>query len=420
MTTQNHSSAEFDGLMSQWMEGDARVRAPEHLLDSVLDRTARTRRIPRWLLVERWLPSPMPTRFHAAPRLTLLVLLIALLIAAVAFALTAGGERRLPAPFGPAANGLIAYDTNAQIFVSSPGGGTGRLLVDGVPNAASATFSPDGTRMAFWGDDSPDSLYVVNADGSALRQLTGDLWIGTNMPPAWSPDSDSIAFSTESGPNRQDEAIYVVDAAAGGDPRPVGDAPAAIRAFLPAWSPDGRWIAFIGVPVVGQDGLGIWLVRPDGTGARRLPTSKHIELAQPQWAPMRDRLRIAYAAIGSTGGQDVFVLDIVSDVETLISDEPGPERYPAWSPDGDRLTWLVGNPAGSLRIAAASDGAIVATIPAGSMAQPPAWSPDGAKIYAADDARSSMTVVTVDRSAPTVVIPHPSSQGLPNWQRRAP
>ena len=50
----------------------------------------------------------------------------------------------------------------------------------------------------------------------------------------------------------------------------------------------------------------------------------------------------------------------------------------------------------------------------------PAWSPDGTKLFAADETRSTVTVVTVDGSAPNVRISHPRGQGLPVWQRLAP
>jgi len=60
------------------------------------------------------------------------------------------------------------------------------------------------------------------------------------------------------------------------------------------------------------------------------------------------------------------------------------------------------------------------TLASGAMGAPPAWSPDGTKLFAADETRSTVTVVTVDGSAPNVRISHPRGQGLPVWQRLAP
>jgi hypothetical protein len=220
MKSQNASHDDFDRLVRQWMDAEGRVREPEYLLKTVLEQTRRARRIPGWLLPERWIPMQLTMRLQTVPRLApMLLLLIAMLLLAVALVETLGSAPRLPAPFGPAANGLIAYDTNAVIFVANPDGTGIRPLVETVPNAAAPMFSPDGTKLAFWGDDSPDSLYVVNADGSGLRKVSGDLWIATSRLPSWSPDSRSIAFSAETGPDRFNERIYVVDLPID-DPRP--------------------------------------------------------------------------------------------------------------------------------------------------------------------------------------------------------
>src|SRR5262245_66339008 len=113
MTARYDSDADFDRVMRHWMDADAQGRAPEHLLGSVLDETRHTRRIPGWLLPERWIPMQLALRAPAVPRLVpLLLLVVALLIAAALAVALVGAPRRLPPPFGPAANGLIAYDTN--------------------------------------------------------------------------------------------------------------------------------------------------------------------------------------------------------------------------------------------------------------------------------------------------------------------
>ena len=422
MTSQNASHDDFDRLMRQWMDADARVREPDYLLETVLERTRRARRIPGWLLPERWIPMQLTMRLQPVPRLVpVLLLIIALALVGAALVIGLGSWRPLPAPFGPARNGLLVYDTNATIFVASADGTGARPLVASVSHAAAATFSPDGTKVAFWGDGSPDSLYVANADGSGVRKVSGALWIGTNRPATWSPDSRSVAFSSDSGPDVHDERIYVVDVSAQAA-RPIAITQSdAVRAFMPAWSPDGKWIAFIGVTSPASGGK-IWIVNPDGNELRALPTTAAIEGTQPQWAPSVAPLRLAYAqAAAIDEQQDIYVLDLSTEIETAISSDPANERWPTWSPDGTRLAWLVGNAPPQLRIAQTDRPASSSTLASGFMGTPPAWSPDGTKVYAADDdAGSTVIVVTVDGSAPNERFDHAAGQGLPAWQRLAP
>jgi hypothetical protein len=82
----------------------------------------------------------------------IVALLVALLAAALA--VYVGSQRRVPAPFGPARNGLIPYVSNGDIYVGDPVTGTTRLLVSAPRGAGSSSpgFSPDGTRMAYLRD----------------------------------------------------------------------------------------------------------------------------------------------------------------------------------------------------------------------------------------------------------------------------
>ena len=113
----------------------------------------------------------------------------------------------------------------------------------------SLAWSPDGRKFAFLGSggcgDFCFSLYVVRTDGSGLRDVTSELdrrgpGRGPASDPAWSPDGRKLAFvrlSADLG-----EPIYVVNADGSGLRRltrgPALDAD-------PAWSPDGRKLAFV-------------------------------------------------------------------------------------------------------------------------------------------------------------------------------
>ena len=131
-------------------------------------------------------------------------------------------------------------------------------------------WSPDGKRFAFAvvdtspgdrTDDAKAGLWVVNADGSNPRQLTRYA-VGSN--PAWSPDGRRIAFrrrsaplGVESIPAGPSADLYVVNADGSGLRR------LARNGGAPAWSPDGRTIAFL-------HNREVYIVKADGSDERRL------------------------------------------------------------------------------------------------------------------------------------------------------
>src|SRR5918994_7185648 len=131
----------------------------------------------------RWLPMVDIARQPViTPRMPLravgLGLLLIALILAVFAALAIGSRKNLPAPFGPAANGLIAYSNAGDIFVVDHVSGQPRAVVTGPDLDLQPLWSRDGTKLAFERratvepDTGPVSLYVVRADGTGLRMVT--------------------------------------------------------------------------------------------------------------------------------------------------------------------------------------------------------------------------------------------------------
>ncbi|MFN2635779.1 MAG: hypothetical protein ABR585_01970 [Gemmatimonadaceae bacterium] len=112
----------------------------------------------------------------------------------------------------------------------------------------SPTWSPDDRQIAFSGTHGGiTDLYIIDADGKNLRQLTNDMY--GDLQPAWSPDGTRIAFASDRGPesnlanlkfakwriavlNIQTGAIDVLPNQGGLN-------------LNPAWSPDGRQVAFV-------------------------------------------------------------------------------------------------------------------------------------------------------------------------------
>lgn len=153
-------------------------------------------------------------------------------------------------------------DVDAEIYLLDLEEGSARSLN---VRGTSPAFSPDGNRITFVSDlNGAQDLYVMNADGSNIVQVTDDpnfdLW------PAWSPDGDRLAFASERDGNFD---IYVVNVD-GSNQQRLTDHPAAD--YAPAWSPDGTSIAFDS----NREGvLSIYIMDADGSNLTPLADSSH-------------------------------------------------------------------------------------------------------------------------------------------------
>ena len=168
---------------------------------------------------------------------------------------------------------------------SSDGGGLVRLTHARPPGDVPGDYSPDGSRIVFLrSDPSPQAcfecgaLFVVNTDGSGLRQITPpDL--AQAATGSWSPDGRWILFGARHG------KLYIVHPDGTGLRRiPLHDGPGRSFAGSASWSPDGTRILFslFWKPNGYQPDL--FTARPDGSDLMQVTDTPEFEHTS-DWGP---------------------------------------------------------------------------------------------------------------------------------------
>lgn len=137
-------------------------------------------------------------------------------------------------------------------------------------------WSPDGEKIAFGSDRDGDSeIYVMNRDGSNLKQLTDN--DGYDGNPSWSPDGKTIVFDTDRD-SVSDWDIYFMDAN-GANPRAVTSN--TTNDFDASFSPDGNWLVYL----TDRDGDNeIVIIDINGENQKRLTQNTFKDIA-PIWIP---------------------------------------------------------------------------------------------------------------------------------------
>lgn len=225
-------------------------------------------------------------------------------------------------------------------------------------------------------------IYIMDADGTHLRQLTD--FPGWDAGPAWSPDGRKIAFSSDR--DRVFGGIYLMDPDGKNVQLLLNDG------NVPAWSPDGQQIAF-------SLELDIYVMDADGSNVRQL-TDDPAPDSEPAWSP--DGRRIAFSAQhkGNNRGQKIYVMDVNGrNVRRLTQLQRGYEANPSWSPDGRQIAFAYwdGNPGTETDLYVMDiDGKNLRKI--ADKAGSAAWSPDGHRIAFTSyrDGNAEIYVMDVD------------------------
>jgi len=166
------------------------------------------------------------------------------------------------------------------------------------------SFSPDGRRVLYAGivssDDSDRAIFTLNVDGGGLTTLY-DVPGAYDSAPAWSPDGTKISFESNAnvdGANPEGDMELWVMRADGGDPTQLTRNAAHDEG--PAWSPDGRLLAFTSGP---DERHGDIHVMPAAGGDARRLTSYENADESPDWQAIpAPRTDARCGGLGRTAG----------------------------------------------------------------------------------------------------------------------
>lgn len=401
--------------------------------DDLLARTATTRQRPRWAFLERWFPMGVIARDRIyIPRVPWRLLAVAalLVIALVVVLLVGSPPRRLPQPFGPAANGSLLIEANDDIYIRDSLTAEQRLLIGGSEVDFAPMFSRDGTKLTFLRlvedarGSNPDvfALMLVNADGSGLREVVSRL-VGPGGAD-WSPDGKHLVAELAIDGRHQIALINIET----GTITPIHSE---LQSYSPAYrGPDGREIVFRGWVRDGEVTVNMLAIRPDGTGLRVLgPGESNISdgYRDPLLSP--DGRYVVYSQFDDEGNYRVHRLEIdTGTVDVLqLGPDGGHQGFASYSPDGQHLLfhWISTDNQVQVMVTPADGSGLARPIgppypvvgESASLQQ--TFSPDG-KLVLMNQGRDRISLLLdLETSGPPEELPW-DAEGTPVWQRLAP
>jgi len=321
------------------------------------------------------------SQIRVKPRALVETLLAALVVAS---ALTVAAPASADSDVIP--DGRLAYVTTVNghraifaIDLVHPSD-VGPLVDLGDRDAFQPAWGPGGTGISFAAETSPDgptAIFVAQADGSGIRQVTSPAAGESDSDPSWSPAGGEIAFARTlaSGVSR----ILIVDVTTL-DTRAL-EFPSLPSASEPDWSPDGRQVAFVAKQFVDSwpcetepsvCNWGLYVANADGTGWPRLIGQEFVfDHHDPDWSPDGTRIAAGFGLDSDPPFSLVHVYATDGSVPRMPSSSGFNLSEPSWSPYGHGLVVTLGG--GGISLLAIYNDLGELTQPLVADAVEPAW-----------------------------------------------
>ena len=373
--------------------------------------------------------APRPTVGRTQWRPIGIVILLIIALAAAALVYIGTRPSRLAPFYGPASNGSLVYVRNGDIFIADPDLQSERLLVGGPKYETVAGWSNDGGTILFGRTVAGGSLVMaVDPDGRNVRQLNSNVVSGTTTEAfQGSPDGKTLAVISSA----QSPATLELLPLDGGDELrvlPLGDIePARYVSWLP---PNGDELVFLGHPHGYLDEIGLYRIRPDGTGLTQLALRGGESL--PQVSTQISFQDMTFSDDGKTAAywnwetaispdKECFVhlMDLTTGENRRLSFDPSArcELLPRLLGDGRVLLERQDKPTGTAQLLVApADGSGPGMKLGDRFDTTLGWdlSPDRAKVVFAADQGPGMLISTDSGAVEEATIGLPV---LPSWQR---
>jgi TolB protein len=265
-----------------------------------------------------------------------------------------GGEEEPPAQAARGGEIVFAVNTGSrgEIWVMAETGGRRRRLTKADEFGFTApAWSPQRDRIALVGrgegrDEGAQELFVMDTDGTNVKRLTVNE--DADAAPSWSPDGARLAFARAKRIGQEDVETFLYVMSADGSAQrvlrrePPGQTPVFLTA--PAWSPDGKRIAFTRITLGDEPEAAVYVMDADGKHARGLVD----EALEPDWSP--DGRRLAVASYRDRLGRtcfhecslnsEIYVVDADGGHLRRLTTNVANDASPTWSPDGRRIAFV--------------------------------------------------------------------------------
>ncbi|MDE0503208.1 MAG: hypothetical protein OXI86_03925, partial [Candidatus Poribacteria bacterium] len=265
--------------------------------------------------------------------------------------------------------------------------------------------------------DGDINIYVMDEDGKNVVQLTDHPQV--DATPAWSPDGRRIAFSSlrDEPPNTHGNSeIYIMDAD-GGNPTRLTQEPNSVDTH-PSWSPYGNQITFAS----NRHGTGdIHVMNDDGGNLRRITlddTNRSPYDWAPAWSP--DGRFIAFESSRGGRGSGLWLMSPDGTNPVKLVNPPGHDTTPTWSPDGKQIAFASRdgkNGTWEIYRTGADGGGLKKLTTNLANDQWPAWSPSGEQIAFNSDRDGDHDIYTMNPDGEEIVkiTDHAADDFAPSW-----